>query len=103
ISPDAFWFAGEPGGYYGITLDKVERLRDTTWKLVNGTIGEREWREDIRAHFTRTPVEGSGAKLDSGKIELERVFTPAQPENINTPVGVYTAERIKLATTGRVT
>jgi hypothetical protein len=103
ISPDSFFFAGEPGGYFGLTLDKVERPKDTTWKLSNGAIGEGEWREDIIAHFTRTATPGSGAKLDSGKIELERKFTPAQPENINTKLGVYNAEKLGITTTGRVT
>jgi hypothetical protein len=103
ISPESFLFAGEPGGYFGLTLDQVERSKDTTWKLVNGTIGEAEWREDIVAHFKRVPFDGSGAKLDGGKIELERKFTPGQPENINTKLGVYNAEHFGITTTGRVT
>jgi len=103
ISPESFFFAGEPGGYFGLTLEKLERPKDTTWKLINGMIGEAEWREDIIARFTRQGFEGTGAKLDSGKLELERKFTPAQPENINTKVGVYTAEKLAITTTGRVT
>jgi hypothetical protein len=103
ISPDSFFFSGEPGGYFGLTFDKFDRTRDTTWKLTNGTIGDAQWREDIVAHFTRTPVEGSGAKLDSGKLELERKFIPAQPEQVNTKVGLYTAERLAVTITGRVT
>ncbi len=103
ISPESFFFAGEPGSWFGLTLDKIDRSRDTTWKLVNGTIGDSEWREDLVIHFTRTSVPGSGAKLDSGKLEIERKFTPAQPENINTKVGLYFAERLALTTTGRVT
>jgi hypothetical protein len=103
ISPDSFFFSGEPGGYFGLTFDKFDRPKDTTWKLANGTIGDQPWREDIVAHFIRTPVEGSGAKLDSGKLELERKFTPAQPEAVNTKVGLYTAERLALTITGRVT
>ena len=103
ISPDSFFFAGEPGGYFGITFDKFDRPKDTTWKLVNGTIGDGQWREDVVAHFTRTPTAGVEAKLDSGKLELERQFTPEQPERLNTSVGLYTAERLALSTTGRVT
>ena len=103
ISPDSFFFAGEPGGYFGITFDKFDRPKDTTWKLANGTIGDGPWREDIVAHFTRTPTTGVEAKLDSGKLELERQFTPEQPERLNTSVGLYTAERLALTTTGRVT
>jgi hypothetical protein len=104
ISPDSFFFAGEPGGFFGLTFDKFERQRDTTWKLVNGTIGDAAWREDIVAHFTRTPFQDSSAKLDSGKLELERQFTPQQPESVNTKAGLYTgAEHVALVTTGRVT
>jgi hypothetical protein len=103
ISPESFFFSGEPGGHFGLTFDKVDRLKDTTWKLSNGAIGEGEWREDLVMRFSRQAFEGSGAKLDSGKIELERKFIPAQPENINTKVGVYTAEKLAITTTGRVT
>jgi hypothetical protein len=104
ISPDSFFFAGEPGGSLGLTFDKLERSKDTSWKLVNGTIGESDWREDIVAHFTRTSFPGSGAKLDSGKLELERTFKPAKTEDVTTNVGFYNfAEHIVLATTGRVT
>lgn len=103
ISPDSFLSAGEPGGFFGLAFDKLERPKDTTWKLVNGTIGDQPWREDIVAHFTRTPFPGSGAKLDSGKLELERKFTPAEPERVNTKVGLYTAEKLAIAITGRVT
>jgi hypothetical protein len=103
ISPESFFFAGEPGGFFGITFDKFERPKDTSLKLINGTLGESEWREDIIAHFTRTAFAGSNAKLDSGKLELERKFTPEQSENVNTQVGLYFAEPLVLVTTGRVT
>lgn len=104
ISPDSFFFSGEPGGYFGITFDKFERPKDTTWKLTGGQIGDQPWREDIVAHFTRVPFEGSGAKHDSGKLELERKFTPAQPESVNTKIGLYTlAEKLAVTITGRVT
>jgi hypothetical protein len=103
ISPESFFFAGEPGGVFSLTFDKFERSRDTSLKLVNGLLGERPWREDIVAHFTRTSFPGSGAKLDSGKLELERKFTPENPENVNTQIGVYLAEPVALVTTGRVT
>lgn len=103
ISPNSFFFAGEPGGYFGLTFDDLKRPKDSSLKLAGGTIGDAKWRDDIVAHFVRNPTEGTGAKLDSGKLELEREFTPAQPERINTRVGWYTAERLVLSTTGRVT
>jgi len=104
ISPDSFFFSGEPGGYFGITFDQFERPKDTTWKLTNGVIGDQPWREDVVAHFTRTPFEGSGAKHDSGKLELEKKFQPAQPESVNTKIGLFTlAEKLAVTVTGRVT
>jgi len=103
ISPESFFFAGEPGGVFGLTFDKFERSRDTSLKLVNGSIGEGEWREDVVAHFARTSTQGAGATLDGGKLELERRFVPTQPENVNTKAGLYFAEHVVLKTTGRVT
>jgi len=49
------------------------------------------------------PTPGVDVKGSAGKLELERKFTPAQPENVVTKLGSYKAERLALATTGRVT
>jgi len=103
VSPDSFFFAGEPGGTLGLTVDKIDRSHDTSWKLTNGGIGDAPWREEIVAHWTRTPSPGSDAKLGSGKLELEHAFTPQPPETIITKVGTYKAEKVGLLTTGRVT
>ncbi len=103
ISPDSFWFAGEPGGYVGLKLDSVEHPKGTSWQLTNGGIGEAEWREDLVAKWTRVPHEGSEGKAGSGKVELERRFTPQNPEIVSTKVGSYKAEKLGLITTGRVT
>ena len=73
ISPESFFFAGEPGGYFGLTLDKIERPKDTTWKLSNGVIGEAEWREDILAHFTRKSVEGLGQAVEHMRISERKL------------------------------
>jgi hypothetical protein len=104
ISPDSFFFAGEPGGFRGLELDKIERTKDTSLKLVGGTIGDEPWREDIVAHFIRKPAIGE-AKLSAGKLELERAFTPAQPEDVMTRTGdrFTKAEKLQLITTGRIT
>jgi len=103
ISPESFYFAGEPGGYHELELDKIERSKDTSLKLLNGSIGEDKWEEDIVAHFVRKP--GAEAQMANGKLELERVFTPAQPEDVSTRSGnIYRkAEKLQLITTGRVT
>jgi hypothetical protein len=103
ISPDSFFFAGEPGGYRGLELADLQRTKDTSLKLVGGTVGDKEWLEFITARWTRIPTQGSDAKLGSGKLELERKFTPYQPEVMITRIGSYHAEKLGLVTTGRVT
>jgi len=107
ISPDSFFFAGEPGGMLGLTFDKFERkkgtnLVETDLKLTNGTIGDAKWREDISAHWKRDPHKGVDAKLGSGRLELERSFTPANPEELALKPGTYKAEHLALLVTGRV-
>jgi hypothetical protein len=105
ISPDSFFFAGEPGGFRNLELDKIERTKATSLKLVNGNIGDDAWEEDISAHFIRKPGKGADNKLSAGKIELERSFTPAQPEDVATRKGTHyrKAEKLQLITTGRIT
>ncbi len=102
VSPGSFFFAGEPGGISGMTLDKIER-KGTTWKLAKGTLGDDEWADDMMIHWTRKPHDKSGAKPASGKLEVERRFTPNVPEEIFTKTGKVKAEKFSLVTTGRVT
>ena len=102
ISPDSFFFAGEPGGYQGITFDKYDR-KGTSWQLTGGAFGENEWPEDIVAHWQQEPTKDSGAKLNAGKLELERRITPSEAESIVTKAGSYRAEKIFIKTTGRIT
>jgi hypothetical protein len=104
VSPNSFFFAGEPGGHVGLEIGKLTRIKGTSLELVKGIIGEKEWREDLAIEWKRKPTEGSGAKLGAGKVELERVFTPQEPEQVTTKSGMmYKAEKLGLVTTGRVT
>jgi hypothetical protein len=103
ISPGSFFFAGEPGNYLGLEITKIDRIKGTSIQLTKGGIGEAQWREDIVLLWARKPTEGSGAKLGSGKLELERQITPQDPEPVTTKQGMYRAEKIGLITTGRVT
>jgi hypothetical protein len=105
ISPESFFFAGEPGGFRELTFDKLERSKDTSLKLTNGTIGDTPWREDIVAQFTRTPGKGTKVKLSAGKLELERSFTPERSEAVMTISGNHwpKTEKLALVTTGRIT
>lgn len=102
ISPESFFFAAEPGGFGGLTLDSLER-KGTSWQFGRSAFGTDEWREDIVATWTRKAAEGSGAKYGGGKLEMERRWTPVEPEQIHTKMGAYKAEKLALTTTGRVT
>jgi len=103
ISPNSFFFAGEPGGTLGLEITKLDRPKGTSLQLTKGGIGAAQWGEDLVLLWQRKPTEGSGAKLGSGKLELERRFTPQDPEPVTTKQGMYRAEKIGLVTTGRVT
>ena len=103
VSPDSFFFAGEPGGYFGLKIDDTKHLQGTSIQLTNGGIGDKEWREELAMTWTRIPTEGSNAKLGSGKLEIERSFTPQPQEGVVTKLGSYSAEKLGLITTGRVT
>ncbi|MEJ7603770.1 MAG: hypothetical protein WKG01_38135, partial [Kofleriaceae bacterium] len=102
ISPESYFFAGEPGGWYGLKFDKFDRKKETTWKLTKGTIGEADWIEEIDAHFGREATTGVEVKTSAGKVSLERKFQPQEPETIITKLGTYKAEKLILTTTGRV-
>lgn len=102
IDPQSFLFAGDPGGFIGMEFTKVERPKGSI-VLTNGTIGDAEFREDIIATWNRKPTEGTKARAASGKLELERAFTPQPSELIVTTAGSWTAEKLGFLTTGRVT
>ena len=102
ISPNSFFFAGEPGGFRGLVFDKFDRKKETSWKLTNGTFGETEWIEEIVAVWKTEATKDSNAKLGKGKLELERKFTPQPLENLNTKAGKFAAEKLGLTTTGRI-
>jgi len=103
ISPDAFWFAGEPGGYDGIAIDKLER-KGTTLTITNGKIGEKPWADDLVITYSKKPFPGSNAQMSGGKLEMERRFQPAEPEDVNTKgTSFQKAEKLGVTITGRVT
>jgi hypothetical protein len=103
VSPELFFFAGEPGGYRGIAFSRFERKKETTLKLTNNAIGEADWIEEITAEYKQEATKGSGAKLTGGKLEMERKFTPQPTEGVATRTQTYkTTERIGITTSGRI-
>lgn len=95
ISPESFFFNGEPGGYYGMELTSMER-KGTTWALLRGVIPELKWREDVVIKWKRVGAPGTGT------LEMERELIPEEREKVETPYGIYTAEPLAISVTGRV-
>src|SRR5687767_1380352 len=58
ISPNSFYFAGEPGGYQGLEVANLQRLKGTSLQLTKGTIGEAPWPEDLVLEWKGKPFEG---------------------------------------------
>ena len=103
VSPDSFFFAGEPGGYQGLVLSAIER-KGTSFVFKGGNFGETPWPEDIKAKWAKKPFEKSGSKEASGTIEMERRFIPQEPETVATKAMAYPkAEKIAVTITGRIT
>jgi hypothetical protein len=103
ISPQSFFFAGEPGGFRGLTFSKFERKKETSLKLTNNTIGDAEWIEEIAAEYQKEATKGSGAKLGGGKLEMERKFTPQAAEGVRTRTQLFpVTEKLRLRTSGRI-
>jgi hypothetical protein len=99
VSPDSFFFSGEPGGYYGLTFDKLEN------KVIEGAPWAATWREDMLGMWKRTPEAGIDADLGKGKIEVERRFTMGHNEKVTPPFkpeGIQ-ALRLQVEVTGRIT
>src|SRR5687768_15640381 len=57
FSPDSFWFAGEPGGFWNLTLDKLTR-KNTSFPINKGKLTGVEWHDDLTFGWKRNPTEG---------------------------------------------
>jgi hypothetical protein len=102
ISPDAFWFAGEPGGFIGLEMSKLER-KGTSW-VVKGGRFEPTWREDLSATWKRIPSKGVEVELGGGTLQMERVFTSSRAlEPIAGPQKTIMAPKLSIEITGRIT
>lgn len=104
VSPESFFFQGEPGGAYNLAFTKLEH-KGNTLELAGGRLAAGpEWRHDIIASWKRSPSEGIQAELGEGKLEMERRIVVMPKETITTTAGEYkNASHIALEITGRVT
>ncbi len=103
VDPNSFFFAGEPGGSYHLDFTDFQHKDGTTLKLVGGKLVGPDWRDDIAATWKQTASPGTDPKLWDGKIEMERHYTVAGSDNIQTAAGTFNgAQRVTLDITGRV-
>ena len=106
ISPNSFFFAGEPDGYYHIDLADIARPAGTNWQVNAKGFSSQEWRDSLTATWKRTLTTGvtlpAGASPGSGKLETEHHYIIGVDETVGTPVGSYLAHRLNMEISGRV-
>ena len=84
ISPDSFFFAGEPGGYLGMKIDTARppEGHERTAGRRRAASATRSGARISTMHWTRMPTEGSEAKLGSRQARARAPATRrAQPES----------------------
>jgi hypothetical protein len=79
VSPDSFFFAGEPGGVYGTQVTWTSH--DDVWLHPDvEVVPESGWQEKLKADVTRTDLGGTGLAHPPAKLEVERyvIVHPAE-------------------------
>jgi hypothetical protein len=104
VSPESFWFAGEPGGAWNATVTVTER-KGHTFPIVTGKLDGTEWHDDLTATWKRDATAGTDAKLGEGKLQLERrIVLISDTEAVGTTSGSYTkATKLGIETHGQIT
>jgi hypothetical protein len=102
VSPDSFWFAGEPGSGINLVIDRVER-KAHTFPTRNGMVVANEWYDDVKAAWTRTPSETTDASMGKGTIDLKRHYVIVKDEPIASAAGKWQdSAKIGLETGGDI-
>lgn len=99
ISPEAFWFSGEPGKTYGIELEEVER-KGSTLTLVEGKMTALEWRDDMKAKWKHVPTAKSQVKMRKGTLDLSRHWVLLPEEAIDVRLGDWAGQQVKTVKLG---
>lgn len=102
MSPNAFWFAAEPGGVFGIELSEVER-KGHTLELLGGKITGLEWHDDLIAKWKHVPAAKPQPPMRSGTISVVRHFVVLVPEDVSSNAGQWKAQKLGLETTLKIT
>lgn len=106
FSPNAFWFAGEPGDVYGIELSDVQR-KGQSLTLAGGklaTAAVTDWHDDISAKWKHVQVGKAKPALRSGTIEIGRHYVVIlPPEDVSSMAGQWKAQKLGVETAVKVT
>ena len=87
ISPQSFFFAGEPSG--ALKMELTNLVWEDSFPGREGFRQAREWLIKVTADVSRDTSKGTGATLSAGKIEIERKMTVALKERLTTASGTY--------------
>ncbi len=103
ISPQSFFFAGEPGGGIGMTLSNLKQdgpgLPST--RDFSRNIG-KVWTSFIKASLTRQPTQGSESPVvTNGKVEIDRQLVIGNKELVTSGLGEHRAYRLTVEISGR--
>jgi hypothetical protein len=102
MSPNAFWFAAEPGNVFGIELSDVER-KGHSLELFGGKISGLEWRDDLNAKWKHVPAAKAQPPLRTGTISIGRHYVVLAPEDVASNAGQWKAHKLGLETTLKLT
>jgi hypothetical protein len=105
FSPDSFWFSGEPGGFWNLTVENLARQeKSTSFPITKGKLAGVEWHDDLTFAWKRNPTEGTDAHLGNGTFSMNRRLVITGEESVTTAFGVYsTASKIGIETKGEIT
>ncbi|MBL8619710.1 MAG: hypothetical protein JNK64_00370 [Myxococcales bacterium] len=103
VSPNAFWFNGEPGDVFGIELTDVER-KGKTLDLVAGKLTTlADWHDDLNAKWKHLVVGKVIPTMRSGTLSLTRHIVTQPSESVTTKAGTWKAAKLGIETTIKVT
>lgn len=100
ISPQSFFFVGEPGGGIGLELEDLKREGPDLPGPRDFRLG-LNWTAFIKAKAIRKATEGSGAVIADSKLEIDRELFLQRRELVESAMGVHTAYRVDVSLSGR--
>jgi len=104
VSPDSFFYAGEPGGSWNLAFGDIER-KGPTFPVSGGKLSGTEWRDDFKASWTRAATKDTAADLGAGTLAIKRrMVIVAEEPALETTAGAWAkSTKIGIETSGNVT